>query len=319
MKADGDISSLKIVDFGLARELSPGETVNDYCGTPGYMAPEIYKQENHRFEVDNFAFGVILFRMLSGGEKPFPATNERVLRRSTERLEYNVDSSAWEDVSQSAKQLVRKLLIAKDERLSAYEALQQEWFSNTSDTLIRTVAPGPRDTHSDALSLVSGNILGESARLFDVIISLLLCCCLPCHRQSRAPVPTDTEADRFWVNPGLEPALETLILLQVFKGRLLRDEASDSTNMMLVQEIFPHNAALLPDFISGLPVYTEAECRGLFRQLVNAVEAFHNVGVAHRYLHMNNVIVDSNVRSYFRLFAPCFAPFLIKSLCLFTS
>jgi len=65
--------------------------------------------------------------------------------------------------------------------------------------------------------------------------------------------------------------------------------------MVLVQEIVPHRAANLPGFISKLPVYTEAECRGLFRQLVLAVEAFHNAGVAHRYLHMNNVIVDSDV------------------------
>ena len=72
-------------------------------------------------------------------------------------------------------------------------------------------------------------------------------------------------------------------------------ETADSTNMILVQEKVPQNATLLPHFISRLPAYTEAECRGLFRQLVNAVEIFHNAGVAHRYLHMNNVIVDLNV------------------------
>jgi len=75
----------------------------------------------------------------------------------------------------------------------------------------------------------------------------------------------------------------------------LREDVSDNTSMALVQERSLQNAVILPDFISRLPVYTEADCRGLFRQLVLAVEAFHNAGVAHRYLHMNNVIVDSDV------------------------
>jgi len=169
---------LKVVDFGLARELSPGETVNDYCGSLGYMAPEIYKEEDYSFEVDMFAFGVILFRLLSGGEKPFPATNERILRRTTERLEYSVDSNAWKDVSPSAKRLVRKLLIAREERLNAKDALQHEWFSITSDTLIRTVAPNPRDAYSDAFSLVSFIMWGESAWLIrNLTISLFLYSC----------------------------------------------------------------------------------------------------------------------------------------------
>ena len=83
---------------------------------------------------------------------------------------------------------------------------------------------------------------------------------------------------------------------------------------MLVQEMIPHNAVILPDFISGLEVYTEADCRRLFGQLVDAVGAFHNAGAAHRYLHMNNIIMDSHVSSYVLLFSPCLAEFLIDSL-----
>jgi len=35
----GDFRSLKIVDFGLARVLEPGETARDFCGSIGYIAP----------------------------------------------------------------------------------------------------------------------------------------------------------------------------------------------------------------------------------------------------------------------------------------
>jgi len=132
---------LKIIDFGLARELASEETVNEYCGSLGYIAPEIYKREHYRFEVDMFSFGVILFRLLSGGEKPFPATSEGALRRATEGLEYNVDSNAWKDVSPSAKQLVQKLLVAREERLNAHEALHHEWFLDSSAFEIGPTGP----------------------------------------------------------------------------------------------------------------------------------------------------------------------------------
>jgi len=33
---------LKLADFGLAADnIWPGETIEEYCGTPSYMAPEV--------------------------------------------------------------------------------------------------------------------------------------------------------------------------------------------------------------------------------------------------------------------------------------
>jgi len=39
LKKKDDYRSLKIVDFGLARVLEPAETVRDFCGSIGYIAP----------------------------------------------------------------------------------------------------------------------------------------------------------------------------------------------------------------------------------------------------------------------------------------
>ena len=52
----------KIADFGLSKMTDRGETV---LGTGNYMSPEIYKQEEYGFEVDMWAFGVVLFFMLN--------------------------------------------------------------------------------------------------------------------------------------------------------------------------------------------------------------------------------------------------------------
>ncbi len=56
---------VKIIDFGFAD--NTGRALHAYCGTPSYMAPEIiHKREYRGKEVDIWALGVILFKLLTG-------------------------------------------------------------------------------------------------------------------------------------------------------------------------------------------------------------------------------------------------------------
>lgn len=58
---------LKLTDFGLAKELVEEKTFS-FCGTYGYLAPEMVKKEGHGFALDWFSIGLILFEMLTGVE-----------------------------------------------------------------------------------------------------------------------------------------------------------------------------------------------------------------------------------------------------------
>lgn len=135
-KSSNDFKSLKLIDFGLSRILGENEQVRDFCGSVGYIAPEIYRCQSYRFEVDMFSFGVLLFRLLSA-ERPFPNTNSLILRRHTLESHYSVIGTAWENVTDSAKNLVRKLLINRFERLTAEQALAHPWFSTPGDSILR--------------------------------------------------------------------------------------------------------------------------------------------------------------------------------------
>ena len=68
---------LVIGDFGLSRSFGKDDTDFDFerttsstrktykmCGTPGYMAPEVYLQTGYSYSVDTFALGSIFFEML---------------------------------------------------------------------------------------------------------------------------------------------------------------------------------------------------------------------------------------------------------------
>jgi serine/threonine protein kinase len=160
-RVNGDVNTLKIVDFGLAKVLDDNETANEFCGTPGYIAPEIHQRRTYRFEVDMFSFGVVLFRLLSG-TKPFQLANKEKLRMDTINLKYLVEGENWEGVSTNARQLVRNLLIGPEQRYTAEEALRHEWFSEAVEDSELSVdnaqwpsyAPG-ESRRSNAIALVS--------------------------------------------------------------------------------------------------------------------------------------------------------------------
>ena len=65
---------VKIADFGFAKRLPPGERAFTLCGTPEYMAPELFKQTGHDKGVDWWALGVLAYEMVLGSP-PFYSPN----------------------------------------------------------------------------------------------------------------------------------------------------------------------------------------------------------------------------------------------------
>lgn len=59
---------LKMADFGLAQVgvFDDVTTMSEYCGTKGYMAPEVVELRDYTRKIDIFSAGVILFIMYAG-------------------------------------------------------------------------------------------------------------------------------------------------------------------------------------------------------------------------------------------------------------
>lgn len=98
------------------------------------MAPEVFlparKTTGYTAACDLWSAGVVLY-MLLGGEPPFWDESQPALVRKVLAGNYDLDSGAWTDVSDEAKDLVRKLL-CKDpvKRLTAKQALLHPWILN---------------------------------------------------------------------------------------------------------------------------------------------------------------------------------------------
>ena len=66
---------VKICDFGVSKIIKKGQIIQEQCGTPAYLAPEIIVDKGYEgFFVDIWPLGVLLFAMLCG-TVPFKASN----------------------------------------------------------------------------------------------------------------------------------------------------------------------------------------------------------------------------------------------------
>lgn len=56
---------VKLADFGFAKKLGPDGRTRTFCGTPGYLAPELVLKRPHGYAADFWSIGVFLFELLS--------------------------------------------------------------------------------------------------------------------------------------------------------------------------------------------------------------------------------------------------------------
>ena len=68
----GDLSSVTIVDFGLAKAARAREKMEDVCGTLWYYAPEIVNAKPYTPLVDEWALGVAMYLLLTVSVAPSP-------------------------------------------------------------------------------------------------------------------------------------------------------------------------------------------------------------------------------------------------------
>ncbi|KAL0949632.1 hypothetical protein HGRIS_009677 [Hohenbuehelia grisea] len=129
----GGIGRVKIADFGLSKVVWDEQTMTP-CGTVGYTAPEIVKDERYSKSVDMWALGCVLYTLLCGFP-PFYDESINVLTEKVARGYYTFLSPWWDDISASAKDLITHLLcVDPSARYTIDEFLQHPWC---------TAAPAP--------------------------------------------------------------------------------------------------------------------------------------------------------------------------------
>lgn len=130
-ESPADDAKIKITDFGLAKSKAENK-METACGTPGYVAPEVLKNEKYGPAVDLWSIGVIMYILLCGFP-PFYHETTKLLYKQIKKGEYDFPDPYWADISDDAKDLVRKLLtVNPKKRATPDDVLAHVWISGSA-------------------------------------------------------------------------------------------------------------------------------------------------------------------------------------------
>jgi len=130
-----DNADLLIADFGLSRIMDEEQfhVLTTTCGTPGYMAPEIFKKTGHGKPVDIWAIGVITYFLLCG-YTPFDRDSNLEEMQAILIADYSFTPiEYWRGVSTSARDFIKRCLtIDPTQRMTSHEALSHPFVTGDS-------------------------------------------------------------------------------------------------------------------------------------------------------------------------------------------
>ncbi|KAK6468096.1 death-associated protein kinase 3-like [Huso huso] len=118
---------IKLIDFGIAHQITAGNEFKNIFGTPEFVAPEIVNYEPLGLEADMWSIGVITYILLSGAS-PFLGETKQETLTNISAVNYDFDEEYFVHTSELAKDFIRRLLV-KDpkKRMTIEDSLQHPW------------------------------------------------------------------------------------------------------------------------------------------------------------------------------------------------
>ncbi|XP_051497817.1 serine/threonine-protein kinase NIM1 [Apus apus] len=115
---------VKVGDFGFSTISRRDQTLNTFCGSPPYAAPELFRDENYvGIYVDIWALGILLYFMTTG-IMPFRADTVAKLKKCILEGTYSLPSC----LSESCQKLIKGVLQpVPTERYSVKLIMNSEW------------------------------------------------------------------------------------------------------------------------------------------------------------------------------------------------
>uniref|UniRef100_A0A8B9QM31 Myosin light chain kinase, smooth muscle n=1 Tax=Apteryx owenii TaxID=8824 RepID=A0A8B9QM31_APTOW len=128
-------TSIKLIDFGLARRLENAGSLKVLFGTPEFVAPEVINYEPIGYETDMWSIGVICYILVSG-LSPFMGDNDNETLANVTSATWDFDDEAFDEISDDAKDFISNLL-KKDmkSRLDCTQCLQHPWLQKDTKNM----------------------------------------------------------------------------------------------------------------------------------------------------------------------------------------
>ena len=129
---ENEIKSLKIIDLGVCKTLTYGQTANEPIGTNGYISPEIYLHKEYSFKTDIWSLGIILYLLITQGILPFDHEDmdNKVIGKKVIYLHQEYPDEYFGKCSKSLINLLDKMLEKNyEKRIDINDLLKDSWFN----------------------------------------------------------------------------------------------------------------------------------------------------------------------------------------------
>ena len=143
-------------------------TFEDTIGTLVYCSPEVLKN-NYNQKCDIWSCGVIMYILLCG-KYPFYGSSEEEITKKILVGNFNFDNNNFKNVSDNAKDLIKKCLIHdKNKRITVRDALKHEFFAGEID--INNIFEDEIDTKNVLINLK--NNARKISKFYQTVLAFL--------------------------------------------------------------------------------------------------------------------------------------------------
>ncbi|KAF0687864.1 Aste57867_20451 [Aphanomyces stellatus] len=137
LENETQMTSLKLIDFGLSKFLKKGERLQQSLGTIDYVAPEVLDGDYNE-KCDLWSVGVICYELLTKVSPFHGDTNDDTMHKIFDGIQPSFfHGDVWKSISPECLNFI-KSLIQEDpqERLSAEQALNHRWMRTSATGVI---------------------------------------------------------------------------------------------------------------------------------------------------------------------------------------
>uniref|UniRef100_A0A3B5PW26 Protein kinase domain-containing protein n=1 Tax=Xiphophorus maculatus TaxID=8083 RepID=A0A3B5PW26_XIPMA len=134
-------STVKIIELGQSRHLTPGEQIKIQYTTAEYAAPEIHQCDMVSTVTDMWSVGVLTYVLLSG-LNPFTAETNQQMIDNISNAAYGYDDESFKQVSVEALDFTDRLMTKeRKHRMTAAEALLHPWLTKPVEEISARAIP----------------------------------------------------------------------------------------------------------------------------------------------------------------------------------
>ncbi|CAH0382109.1 unnamed protein product [Bemisia tabaci] len=128
-----EILFVKLTDFGLSKHNTTITSPDTFCGTAGFVAPEVIRTLKtgipYNTQIDVWSLGVVLFYCLSG-TKPFARTETEPAHVRILKGRFSFYAERWQVISYEAKTLISEMFkVDPEQRITIRNLYRHPWIS----------------------------------------------------------------------------------------------------------------------------------------------------------------------------------------------